>query len=45
MNKNSTSVTERPTSLIQRLGAIGILFFFLKGMAWLSVPALTLLLR
>ena len=27
-------------SLIKRFGLAGFMFFFLKGMAWLSLPAL-----
>jgi hypothetical protein len=29
----------RALALLRRLGAAGFLFFFLKGVAWLVVPA------
>ena len=32
-------------SLVKRFGFAGFMFFFLKGMAWLSIPALLALLN
>ena len=31
---------KRPRSLVARLGLAGFLFFLVKGLAWLIVPAL-----
>jgi hypothetical protein len=28
------------TSLIARFGVVGFMFFFIKGLAWLTVPGL-----
>ena len=46
MLNSSTLGSAMPTrSLIKRFGLAGFMFFFLKGLAWLSVPALLTLLR
>ena len=34
-----TDATLSTRSLIKRFGVAGFMFFFLKGLAWLAVPA------
>jgi len=41
----NTANPGRSAALAQRLGLAGFLFFLLKGLAWLMLPALLGLLR
>lgn len=46
MSKASRSIPASPfIRLVKRFGFAGFMFFFLKGMAWLSIPALLALLN
>ena len=44
MDATSESVMDGRPSMIKRLGLAGFLFFFVKGLLWLIVPAIAMAL-
>jgi len=44
MTVHDMALEERKPSLMRRLGLAGFLFFFVKGLLWLVVPAIMMAL-